>query len=207
MAATTAAYVFDSFGTTVPLVLVDGLNEAFFRYGVSHLGIAPERLEELYFMRQMNPKDPQFLRESGPGKVRLLESGLYEVSMYDDVQPTFEEVNGRYANTVIFSKGAARLVETFYRKAGIDHLVNDVISTSENFPVDDKTKPACYDALRERLEAGNKGMKCYVSDEVGEVNACQEALTCDVFYIDRGQKRTQPIAERVREIQSLREIF
>lgn len=207
MAENRIAYVFDTFGTTIPLNLVEGLNAAFFQYAVSHLGLEEKCVNEFKAMREKNPKDPYFLRESGPAKVRLLESGLYVVSIYDDVKPTFERIYEEGANTVIFSKGATGVVAAAYKQVGVERLVREVISTSENFPINDKTNPACYEALQQRLKEEEQTMRCYVSDDSAEVNACQEALPCDVFYIDRGQKRTIPIAKKVRIIKGLQEIF
>jgi FMN phosphatase YigB (HAD superfamily) len=190
-----AIYVFDTMGTTIPEQAVKELNESFFKHA-TQLGYSQAEVEELRARRQANPKDPKFLKRSGPGKAKLLENGLCTVKLYPDVKPAFESVHRDGSDVLIFTKGAQDLVTAIYRNHGLMEFIGEGnIISSTGFNIADKTNPACYQEL-DRLVRVREGayIHCYMTDDVDEANACAEALErTPVFYVNRGQKRKKAL--------------
>ena len=187
----TSTYVFDTMGTTIPEQAVKELNELFFRHA-AELGYGKAEVEELKARRKADPKDPEFLRRSGPGKVKLLESGLCTIELYPDVRPAFESVERDGSEILIFSKGAQDLVTAIYKQNKLMELIGEGnIISSTGFKTTDKTDPECYRELDKLIDARERRyIHCYMTDDAEEADACIRALNrVPVFYINRGQKR------------------
>ncbi len=188
-------YVFDTMGTTIPEQAVRDLNSAFFKYA-TQLGYTKSEVDELKARRQANPKDPQFLKQSGPGKVKLLENGLCTIELYPDVKPAFESVHRDGSDILIFTKGAEDLVTAIYKRHGLIEIIGEGnIISSTGFTVADKTKPECYQELRKLVETREDAyIHCYMTDDADEANACAQALErTPVFYVNRGQERKKAL--------------
>ena len=200
-------YIFDTIGTTIPMSNIDTLNREFFTRG-TQIGYTSDQIASYRAMFETDPKDPKFLKGSADGKIRLLDKGLVVMEFYADVEPTLQRIIQEGRSTRIFTKGAQELVIKMYEQGGLGRFVAaGDLTSSTDFTISDKTNPACYEGLQDHMKGLGETLLLYVSDEVGEVNACQEALSVDIFYIDRGQKRKGDLANRVREIKDLREIF
>lgn len=199
-----STYVFDTMGTTIPEQSVKDLNEAFFKYA-AQVGYTATEVEELKAMREKNPKDPEFLKRSGPGKVKLLENGLYSVELYNDVAPTFREIRKENSGIRIFTKGASDLVTAIYRQTGLLEVIggSEQITSSTDFNAKDKTSSLCYDELRAFMNRKNEWVFCYVTDDVEEANAAMSHEHFTVAHICRPNQKNDGLDRRVAQLTRL----
>ncbi len=81
----------------------------------------------------------------------LLLSAYRVLGAYDDVAPTLQRLRERGAKLVVFTNGTVEMVSQAIAAAGIEHLLDDVVSVE---PIRQfKTSPAVYRHLCQQLNA------------------------------------------------------
>lgn len=205
-------FVFDTMGTTVPDESILGLRERLWQVGERYT--SKEELEKLKALSQNEAHSEEFrkyLKKAGPLMTRVLREGLYAVSFFPDVKPTFEAINESGFYSRILSKGTPDLIIEAYKQGSLDTLIRGVNSSTTDLSIADKTNPGCYLALQEEVMLpSGESFAAYTSDDSRETNACRQAFPAaktDVFYIDRGQERKEELIKGIRLIKDLREIL
>ena len=182
------AFAFDAYGTLFDVFSVTALCEELFPGNGSALAQL-WRVKQLQYslLRSLMGRHKDFWEVTKDGLVygakslgldlttarreRLMEAYL-TLEVFPDVRPGLEELRRQGLKLAILSNGAPRMLQAAAESAGIDTLLDDIISVEEVKIF--KVSPRVYQLGLERLEVG-RGQLGFVSSNSWDINGAASA--------------------------------
>ncbi|MFH1053611.1 MAG: hypothetical protein V1740_04320 [Candidatus Woesearchaeota archaeon] len=183
----------DTYGT---LVDIDArlLNESLFDFLAEKgddINVSPAELEKFKQTYAENPKDPDYILRTDPLKAQMVRDGYFQAEFFPDALDFFARAleHGYALSTA--TKGGPELFSAFYDQKLPEELrfygrtfhtyrdFIDLMVSSSQQTVRDKTDPACYDELARTARDMGYQVLSYTSDDAKEADAadrCHENI-------------------------------